>query len=524
MRLYESLVRRLYQVNLFHPAKMGLTNIQRLHEALGSPADGLPAVHIAGTNGKGSVALKMARSLQLGGFKTGLFVSPHVSCFRERVQVDGVLISEASIEGLLPKIFALCESEDIQATFFELTTALAFQHFRDSGVDAIVVEAGLGGRLDATNILKPALTVVTSIGLDHTRILGDTVEEIAAEKAGIFKPGVPALVGEGCTAMEVLQGVAESRGCPFYPGGTEAAPVGILAARPAPPPPSAADTADLVDFDEQNTRLAKAALTLLGRSNPDLRVDEDALRRGVSQRPPCRFEVVEVHPKEAASAAATQQQQQGGDAALSTDRGGGEGAGRGPSPVTVVLDVAHNPPAIVKFFEKVAREYPGSRLRVVAAFSGDKDSKVCLETVLKHAAPERIHLAEASTRRAASASVLASTLSELSGGRFDPSSSRVRLGDNSVRQAVRDAISAAGGSSGDDEELVVICGTVFMMVDVREELGFDEPRDSAVVAEVAGTHNRAVQDNMERSGTDGIVVTVRVAAERATVRARLFQS
>eukprot|EP00752_Nemacystus_decipiens_P005398 g4894.t1 len=501
MRLYESLVRRLYQVNLFHPAKMGLTNIQRLHEALGSPADGLPAVHIAGTNGKGSVALKMARSLQLGGFKTGLFVSPHVSCFRERVQVDGVLISEASIEGLLPKIFALCESEDIPATFFELTTALAFQHFRDSGVDAIVVEAGLGGRLDATNILKPALTVVTSIGLDHTRILGDTVEQIAGEKAGIFKPGVPALVGEGCAAMEVLQSVAESRGCPFYPGGTDAAPVGTPAA--SPPPPSVADTARFVDFDEQNTRLAEAALTLLGRFNPNLRVDEDALLRGVSQRPPCRFEVVKVNPNAAAPSAAPHPlpQQAGG---VASSAGGAEG---GAAPITVVLDVAHNPPAMARFFEKVAREFPGRRLRVVAAFSGDKDSKVCLATVLEHAAPERIHLAEASTRRAASACVLASTLSELSGGRFDPSSSRVREGDNSVRHAVRDAISAAAaakpGGDADDRDVVVICGTVFMMVDVREELGFDEPRDSAVVAEVAGTHNRAAQDNMERSGTDG---------------------
>ncbi|CAM9458824.1 unnamed protein product, partial [Ectocarpus sp. 13 AM-2016] len=143
---------------------MGLTNISRLHEALGSPADGLPAVHIAGTNGKGSVAFKMARSLQLGGLKTGLFVSPHMSCFRERVQVDGAFIPESRIEDILPRIFDLCESEDIPATFFEVTTALAFQHFRESGVDAIVVETGLGGRLDATNILKPALTVVTSVG------------------------------------------------------------------------------------------------------------------------------------------------------------------------------------------------------------------------------------------------------------------------------------------------------------------------------------------------------------------------
>ncbi|CAM9458112.1 unnamed protein product [Ectocarpus sp. 12 AP-2014] len=204
----------------------------------------------------------MARSLQLGGLKTGLFVSPHMSCFRERVQVDGAYIPESSIEVILPRIFDLCESEDIPATFFEVTTALAFQHFRESGVDAIVVETGLGGRLDATNILKPALTVVTSVGLDHTRILGDTVEQIALEKAGIFKPGVPALVGDGCP-VDIMRGVAESRGCPFHRW-TDAFPEGTKAG-------------DDEDYDEENTRLAEAGLILLGRSHPELCVNEVCL-------------------------------------------------------------------------------------------------------------------------------------------------------------------------------------------------------------------------------------------------------
>ncbi|CAM9667103.1 unnamed protein product [Scytosiphon promiscuus] len=471
MLLYESLVRRLYQVNLFHPAKMGLTNIQRLHEALGNPADSLPAVHIAGTNGKGSVAFKMARSLQLGGLKTGLFVSPHVSCFRERMQVDGNLISEASVESILPRLFDLCESQNIPATFFELTTALAFQYFRESGVDAIVVETGLGGRLDATNILKPKMTVITSVGLDHTNILGNTVELIAMEKAGIMKPGIPALVGDGCP-VELLKEVAESRGCPFHRW-TDAFPEGHSASAAA-----TGDAGDAVDFDAENSRLAEAALILLGRFHPDLLVDEDAVRRGVSQRPPCRFEVL---------------------------RGGRGG--------DLVMDVAHNPPAIARFFEKVAREFPGRRVRVVAAFSSDKDAKVCLKTILKHADPERIHLAEASTPRAASCSVLASALADLSGGKFDPSSSRVRRGNKSVGQAVRDAVTAAslsgsgkegsGGGDDDDQDVVVVCGTVFMMVDAREELGIDEPRDSAVVAEVAGSHFRSAQDNMGSSKKKG---------------------
>ncbi|CAN0321177.1 unnamed protein product [Ectocarpus sp. 6 AP-2014] len=500
MRRYETLVRQLYQVNLFHPVKMGLTNITRLHEALGNPADGLPAVHIAGTNGKGSVAFKMARSLQLGGLKTGLFVSPHMSCFRERVQVDGAYIPESSIEDILPRIFDLCESEDIPATFFEVTTALAFQHFRESGVDAIVVETGLGGRLDATNILKPALTVVTSVGLDHTRILGDTVEQIALEKAGIFKPGVPALVGDGCP-VDIMRGVAESGGCPFHRW-TDVFPEGTNAG-------------DDEDYDEENTRLAEAGLILLGRSHPELCVNEDALRRGVTQRPPCRFEVLQVDaPAAAAAAAAAAEAAATGQKVESAHSGGEAGAGGGGSGgggvVTVVLDVAHNPPAIVRFFQKVAKEFPGRRIRVVAAFSGDKDSKDCLSTIVTSAAPERIHLAEASlaaTRRATSVDVLASRLSELSGGTFESSSSRVRRGDDSVRQALRDAIAEASlsgdGGEGSERDVVVVCGTVFMMVDIREELGFDEPRDSAAAGEVGGSNNRAAQDNLVRTGTDG---------------------
>ncbi|CAM9816029.1 unnamed protein product, partial [Ectocarpus sp. 13 AM-2016] len=335
------------------------------------------------------------------------------------------------------------------------------------------------GRLDGTNILKPALTVVTSSALllDHTKILGDTVEQIALEKAGIFKPGVPTLVGDGCP-VDIMRGVAESRGCPFHRW-TDAFPEGTNAG-------------DDEDYDEENTRLAEAGLILLGRSHPKLCVNEDALRRGVTQRPPCRFEVLQVDaPAAAAAGAATGKQVESSYSEGVAGAGGGGSGGGGV--VTVVLDVAHNPPAIVRFFQKVAKEFPGRRIRVVAAFSGDKDSKDCLSTILTSAAPERIHLAEASlaaTRRATSVDVLASRLSELSGGTFDSSSSRVRRGDESVRQALRDAIAEAsvsgGGGEGSERDVVVVCGTVFMMVDIREELGFDEPRD-----------------NLARTGTDG---------------------
>ncbi|RHY34298.1 hypothetical protein DYB32_008417 [Aphanomyces invadans] len=191
MTTYDRLVQRLLRVNQFpHTVKMGLRNSIALHEALGSPAKHFDTIHIAGTNGKGSVSWKLAKALESSGFKTGLFVSPHVSCFRERIQVNGNLISEAQLEDLLPTIFDKSTQLAIPATFFELTTALALQHFAREEVDCVVLETGLGGRLDATNIVTPVVSVITSIG-----ILGSTLPEIAREKAGIIKPSVPVVCG-----------------------------------------------------------------------------------------------------------------------------------------------------------------------------------------------------------------------------------------------------------------------------------------------------------------------------------------
>ena len=142
------------------------------------------------------MAWKVAKVLELSGYRTGLFVSPHVSCFRERVLVNGAMIPEAAVESLLPQLFDLCETEAIPATFFEYVTALAMMHFRDAGVDVAVFECGLGGRLDSTNIFSaPLVTAITSIGLDHQQFLGPDLRSIAGEKAGILKEGVPCVLG-----------------------------------------------------------------------------------------------------------------------------------------------------------------------------------------------------------------------------------------------------------------------------------------------------------------------------------------
>jgi dihydrofolate synthase/folylpolyglutamate synthase len=233
---YEAAVRRLYQVNVWQPVKLGLRNIEALDKLMESPLASKPIVHVAGTNGKGSVAWKIARSLREAGYKDGLFVSPHVSSFRERIEIGGIPISEADVATKLPWLFDMCEKENIPATFFELTTALAFEHFKSA--DVVVLEVGLGGRLDATNIITPALSVITSIGLDHTHILGSTVEEIALEKAGIMKTGIPVVVGPRVPRVVLALKAAEV-GSPFHEATTLA---GI-------DPSSEA----LDDYDEENT-------------------------------------------------------------------------------------------------------------------------------------------------------------------------------------------------------------------------------------------------------------------------------
>ncbi|ULT45635.1 hypothetical protein KRR40_21770 [Niabella defluvii] len=151
-------------------------------------------VHVAGTNGKGSVSHMLASVLQSAGYKTGLYTSPHLRDFRERIKINGEMITEEEVVAFVDHLQPYIES--IQPSFFELTVAMAFHHFAKHNTDIAIIETGLGGRLDSTNIIQPVLSVITNIGYDHVQILGNTLEEIAAEKAGIIKPGIPVVIGK----------------------------------------------------------------------------------------------------------------------------------------------------------------------------------------------------------------------------------------------------------------------------------------------------------------------------------------
>lgn len=174
--------------------KFGLERTEQLLAKLGNPHKRFKSIHVAGTNGKGSVVATLDALYRYKGLKVGRYTSPHLVDFRERIVVNGVQISEENVMRFLAdnQEFA----EQIGATFFELTTVLAFKYFADQQVDIAIVETGLGGRLDSTNVIQPLAAVITSIGLDHTDLLGDTLEKIAGEKAGIFKPHALAVIGE----------------------------------------------------------------------------------------------------------------------------------------------------------------------------------------------------------------------------------------------------------------------------------------------------------------------------------------
>ncbi|KAF1329845.1 Folylpolyglutamate synthase, partial [Globisporangium splendens] len=453
---YEFLLQRLYQVNRFTAVKLGIENMKQLNAAFGDPASRYEVVHVAGTNGKGSVSFKIAKALERSGYKTGLFVSPHVACFRERIQINGTLISEEQVCETLSEIFNISAQLRIPATFFEITTMLAFQHFAKENVDCVVLETGLGGRLDATNIVTPSLSVITSIGMDHMRILGNTVTDIAREKAGIMKSHVPVVIGPHAP-LEIMRDHASRLHAP-------------LVQVPH-------DSAFVDDFNAENTAIAREAIVQLNElshraGKSELSVDLESRRvvSALESRPPCRFQVFHiVRPN-------------------SSER-----------KVTIVLDVAHNPPAIEKLVQLLSKRFPDKKFRFVCGFSADKDMRHVISTIASAcrqnaseaelrddaALQARMHLVKANNPRGAS---LEEVNYALAGPDEDVHSvwTRPFTSISTIDEGVAAAVDAARTSS--DDEVVVVCGSVFLMAEARQALGFKEPIDSPSLSAVAGAH------------------------------------
>lgn len=235
--------------------KNGLSNMRALLAKLGNPQNRLRIVHVAGTNGKGSCCAMIERMLRAAGYKTGLYTSPYVEVYNERIRLCGAPVSDEALAALVERVWPAveaCAKEGVHVTEFELGTALAFVCFAGEKVDAAVVEVGLGGRLDPTNVVTPLVSVITEVGMDHMEYLGSTIGEIALEKAGIIKPGVPVALGaQEKEAYGVLLAAARGKGAPVIDPDAE----------------NVRETADDVTFDVrlESERIKGLSVSLRGR-------------------------------------------------------------------------------------------------------------------------------------------------------------------------------------------------------------------------------------------------------------------
>jgi dihydrofolate synthase / folylpolyglutamate synthase len=350
--------------------KLGLERVATVDTLLGSPSRHFTAIHVAGTNGKGSVTTKIAKILQEAGKRVGLYTSPHLHTYHERIQINGTLITEEQSDRWLKTIVS---TSPLQLSYFELLTLLAFCYFAEQKIDCAVIETGMGGRLDATNIIHPLLSIITSIEMDHVPYLGPTLAAIAYEKAGIVKPGIPLLMGPHAKPVDVFQKIAAHNKCPFFQI------QGVFA-----------------HYEEENQAIAKQAVTLL-----PFHLEEQAIQRGVVAVPPCRFEIV------------------------------------CPDDPLVILDVAHNPDGFKRTFERLSYQFPHKKVRVLAAFSADKDIQAILAVIRGHT--PSIHLTHTAHPR------------------LD------KIGNPCFEQAFQEAYAYAKRN----KEILLICGTFFIMHNAR---------------------------------------------------------
>jgi len=295
---YDSTIDYLYGLQR-HGIKLGLKNITEMLKRLEDPQNSFRSAHIAGTNGKGSTACALASMLGASGVRIGLFTSPHLVSFTERLKVGGAEIAESDVIRLAARVREL--SEDLNPTFFEVVTAMGFEYFKEQGVAWAVVETGMGGRLDATNSLTPEVTIITSVSLDHAEFLGDTLAEVAGEKAGIIKPSTPlVLAPQEPAAISVLTRTASERNAPVHLAGKDFTYKVSSGGTNGLRFDYESDTLTIKDIDiplageyqALNASLAIRAMEIISE-----KVNEQAVREGLgASRPQGRFELVHAEP------------------------------------------------------------------------------------------------------------------------------------------------------------------------------------------------------------------------------------
>lgn len=402
--------------------KKDLTNTIRLCEHLGNPHQKFKSIHVAGTNGKGSVSHMIASILQTAGYKTGLYTSPHLKDFRERIKVNGQMISEGFVIDFTDKMKPLIE--EIEPSFFEITVAMAFDYFVQQKIDIAVIEVGLGGRFDSTNIITPELSIITNIGWDHMNILGDSLEKIAFEKAGIIKPNVPVVIGETLPVTKpIFEKMATEKGATIYSATQNRNVVGWewrkheLIVEVAEP--GKADHKkyhlDLPGiYQSKNLLTALEACSALKDLKYD--IDENDIRNGLQKAKKLtglhgRWEIIREHP-------------------------------------TIVLDVGHNDDGIKQIVQQIELT-AHHELHIIIGMVKDKEIDKVLSLLPRSAI---YYFTQAQIPRALPAAILKSKAKaqNLNGDAFAD---------------VNTAIKAARSKAHIDD-LIVVCGSVFLVGEV----------------------------------------------------------
>lgn len=413
-------------------SRPGLERIEKLLGQLGHPEQGLKIIHVAGTNGKGSVCAFVSSVLAAAGYRTGLYTSPHLVEYGERFQINGNQISSEELAALLTSVrrasLEVAAAGGEEATEFEVLTAAAFLYFAAQKVDYLVLEVGLGGRLDATNVVRPEVAVITHISYDHTAVLGRRLAEIAREKAGIIKPGCPVVMApQEEEAAEVIAAVAAERGAPLHRVQAECT---VIPRRQSLSGQSFdlcvagrwyRDVSINLLGDHQLDNVATAALALAVLSAKGAIISEAALRQGLAAaRWPARFEVLRQNP-------------------------------------VVVIDGAHNPDGAEALAGAVRAYLPKRRLILVLGVLGDKDVPAVLRA-LGPLAQVAVVTRPASPRAAEPEQVAAGLRSYVPEVCVEPE----------IAQAVQHALSLAG-----PEDVVLIAGSLYMAGVARRHLLLD---------------------------------------------------
>jgi dihydrofolate synthase/folylpolyglutamate synthase len=412
---YEAALQRLYKLNRFHRFKYNLDEVRRLAQLYGNPQNQLSFVHVTGTNGKGSVTFKTAKVLEANGLKTGLFVSPHLTTFRERIQVDGKLVEKDFVTDFLNSAFRKIDNGDSHASFFEILTVMAFKYYQEMKTDVVCLEVGIGGKMDATNVIeKNLLAIMTAVGLDHTNILGDTKEEIAIQKCGIIKRDCPVLIGP-TVPVNIVEAFSKRLNSELF---------------------TIDSSESFKTFWELNEAIVHKAIFILNKKHGlNLKVDQTAIEKNL----PGRRESVPDHliakllPE--------------------TNR-----------PKFLITDVGHNEMAINHLLQSIKATSPTTDLIVVYGTSGLKDSLSTLSTIKNQASS--IYLVQGQNHRAKPIESLEQDAKSLG--------IEYKCISNGL---ISDSLAHLVKTENLKEKGVVICGSFFIMEEARDFLGYQDEKD-----------------------------------------------